>query len=81
MNDMAKGAYEKVVNRYEDKKVIELMIMAARAAETFGPYSSVACDVRLSLWEYLTSRKYLNKREQRALYFWCAAEPERRDKL
>lgn len=81
MNDMAKGAFEKVVNRYEDKKVIELMIMAARAAKNSGPYSSVTCAARISLWEYIISRKYLTKREQRALYYWCAAEPERRDKL
>lgn len=80
MNEVVKSAIDKVKDRNDNEVLVEKMYYATRAAELYGALSSLAISNRLDLKAQIERFIYLTEQERRALFYWCAAEPDRRKK-
>lgn len=74
MNNVVAQAMAKVRYRNNYKGLREWMDMATGAAQKYGVLNGIAIHNRLLLKQYIDGLNYLTKQEQRALFYWCAAE-------
>lgn len=81
MNEVVAMALSKVRYRNDAKGLAEWMDMATGAAKRYGVLNSIAISNRLLLKDYIDRLNYLTKQEQRALFYWCAAEFTRQQEV